>query len=130
MAMSILVFIGYAVGWVYREWAPAADAMYLMGDFNDWNKSSHPMQKLDNGIFEITLKTKELWHGCRIKAVVVNGDQVLERIPLYATRVEQDPETYLWTGVVWHPKKKYEWNDEGFKGEKIPYIYECHIGMA
>ncbi len=117
-------------GWVYREWAPAADAMYLMGDFNDWNKSSHPMQKLDNGIFEITLKTKELWHGCRIKAVVVNGDQVLERIPLYATRVEQDPETYLWTGVVWHPKKKYEWNDEGFKGEKIPYIYECHIGMA
>lgn len=117
-------------GWVYREWAPAADAMYLMGDFNDWNKTSHPMQKLENGIFEITLKTKELWHGCHIKAVVVNGDQVLERIPLYITRVEQDPETYLWTGVVWHPKKKYQWNDEGFKGEKIPYIYECHIGMA
>ena len=88
------------------------------------------MQKLENGIFEITLKTKELWHGCHIKAVVVNGDQVLERIPLYITRVEQDPETYLWTGVVWHPKKKYQWNDEGFKGEKIPYIYECHIGMA
>lgn len=117
-------------GWVYREWAPAADAMYLMGDFNDWNKTSHPMQKLDHGIFEIILKPKELWHGCHIKAVVVNGDQVLERIPLYATRVEQDPETYLWTGVVWHPKKKYQWQDEGFKGDKVPYIYECHIGMA
>ena len=117
-------------GWVYREWAPAADAMYLMGDFNDWNKTSHPMQKLDHGIFEIILKPKELWHGCHIKAVVVNGDQVLERIPLYATRVEQDPKTYLWTGVVWHPKKKYQWQDSGFKGDKVPYIYECHIGMA
>lgn len=117
-------------GWVYREWAPAADAMYLMGDFNDWNKTSHPMQKLDHGIFEIILKPKELWHGCHIKAVVVNGDQVLERIPLYATRVEQDPKTYLWTGVVWHPKKKYQWQDAGFKGDKVPYIYECHIGMA
>lgn len=117
-------------GWVYREWAPAADAMYLMGDFNDWNKTSHPMQKLDHGIFEIILKPKELWHGCHIKAVVVNGDQVLERIPLYATRVEQDPKTYLWTGVVWHPKKKYQWKDSGFKGDKVPYIYECHIGMA
>ncbi|MFR8032973.1 MAG: alpha-amylase family glycosyl hydrolase [Lachnospiraceae bacterium] len=117
-------------GWVYREWAPAADAMYLMGDFNDWNKTSHPMEKLDHGVFEITLKTKDLWHGCRVKAVVVNGDRVLERIPLYATRVEQDPQTYLWTGVVWHPKKNYQWKDEGFKAEKTPYIYECHIGMA
>ena len=24
-------------GWVYREWAPAADRMYLTGDFSDWN---------------------------------------------------------------------------------------------
>ena len=117
-------------GWVYREWAPAADAMYLMGDFNDWNKTSHPMKNLGDGIFEITLKKDVLWHGCRVKAVVVNGDRVLERIPLYATRVEQDPQTYLWTGVVWHPKKNYQWNDEGFKPEKTPYIYECHIGMA
>ena len=36
-------------GWVYREWAPAADAVYLMGDFNDWNETSHPLTRLEKG---------------------------------------------------------------------------------
>ena len=42
-------------GWVYREWAPGADAMHLIGDFNDWNRQSHPMQKLENGNWELEL---------------------------------------------------------------------------
>ena len=30
-------------GWVYREWAPGAEQMHLTGDFNGWNRTSHPM---------------------------------------------------------------------------------------
>ena len=45
-------------GWVYREWAPAAEKMYFTGDFNNWNTESHPMQRLENGVFEIFLKGK------------------------------------------------------------------------
>lgn len=118
-------------GWVYREWAPAADAMYFMGDFNNWDKTSHPMTKLDHGVFEITLKGgKALWNGCKVKAVVIHDSIVLERIPLYARRVVQDPETFEWCAEVYYPRKSFEWTDAEFKGEKIPYIYECHIGMA
>lgn len=118
-------------GWVYREWAPAADEMYLIGDFNDWNKTSHPMEKKENGVFEIQLDGKDaLYNGCKVKAIVVNGDRVMERIPLYAKYVTQDPVTYMWCAEIYEEEKPFEWTDSEFKGEKIPLIYECHIGMA
>ena len=37
------------VGWVYREWAPAAEAMFLTGDFNGWALYDTPMKKEKNG---------------------------------------------------------------------------------
>lgn len=118
-------------GWVYREWAPAADEMYLTGDFNGWNKTSHPMEKKENGVFEIQLDGKDaLYNGCKVKAIVVNGDRVMERIPLYAKYVTQDPVTYMWCAEIYEEEKPFEWTDSEFKGEKIPLIYECHIGMA
>ncbi len=118
-------------GWVYREWAPAADEMYLIGDFNGWNKTSHPMEKKENGVFEIQLDGKDaLYNGCKVKAIVVNGDRVMERIPLYAKYVTQDPVTYMWCAEIYEEEKPFEWTDSEFKGEKIPLIYECHIGMA
>ena len=43
-------------GWVYREWAPAAEAMYLTGDFNNWNIEECPMTKLESGIFTLFAK--------------------------------------------------------------------------
>ena len=118
-------------GWVYRDWAPAADEMYLIGDFNGWNKTSHPMEKKENGVFEIQLDGKDaLYNGCKVKAIVVNGDRVMERIPLYAKYVTQDPVTYMWCAEIYEEEKPFEWTDSEFKGEKIPLIYECHIGMA
>ena len=34
-------------GWVYREWAPNAYQLYLEGEFNNWNQTSHPLNKLE-----------------------------------------------------------------------------------
>ena len=36
-------------GWVYREWAPGADQLYLAGDFNDWHWLDTPLTRLENG---------------------------------------------------------------------------------
>ena len=36
-------------GWIYREWAPGADQLYLTGDFNDWRWTDTPMKKLARG---------------------------------------------------------------------------------
>ncbi len=118
-------------GWVYREWAPAAEAMFLTGDFNEWNTSSHPMKRLDGGVFEIKLRGKNaLKPGQKIQAIVIHNGCELRRVPLYATRVVQDPVTYWWCAELEEPDYEFNWTDTGFKPEKTPFIYECHIGMA
>lgn len=117
-------------GWVYREWAPAADAIYLIGDMNGWDKTSLPMKKLDDGIFELYMEGEDyLYDGCKVKALVVNGEDEFERIPLYIHRVVQDPKTIVWCGEI-VDEEKYEWHDKDFKMHSNPFIYECHIGMA
>ena len=118
-------------GWVYREWAPAAEKMYLTGDFNGWNTESHPMESVGNGVFEITLKGKNaLKKGQKVQAIVIHNGQMLRRIPLYATRVVQDPETYLWCAELDDTFEPFKWTDEAFVPDSTPFIYECHIGMA
>ena len=118
-------------GWVYREWAPAAEGMFLTGDFNGWDPLSCPMERLENGVFEVHLKGKDaLRAGQKVQAIVVHHGEHLRRIPLYATRVVQDPVTYLWCAEVEEPLEEYPWTDKEFVPAKTPFIYECHIGMA
>lgn len=120
-----------ADGWVYREWAPAAEQMYLTGDFNNWNTWNCPMTRLENGVFEVQLVGKDaLIPGQMIQAIVIHNGQMLRRIPLYATRVVQDTELMLWCAQLEEPFEEYPWSDQEFIPDKIPLIYECHIGMA
>ena len=117
-------------GWVYREWAPAADELYLTGDFNSWHWLDNRMTNLGNGIFEIHLDGKDtLYNGCHVSTIVKRGDELLQRIPLYIRRVEQDPSTYAWCGVI-VDEPEYKWKKKSFTPKKDLYIYECHIGMA
>ncbi len=117
-------------GWVYREWAPAADAMYLTGDMVGWNMTALPMTRLDGGIFEIYLDGENaLWDGCHVQAIVEKDSQLLRRVPLYIRRVLQDKDTYLLCGVV-VDEPEYKWKIKSFTPQKQLFIYECHIGMA
>ncbi len=118
-------------GWVYREWAPSAYQLYLEGEFNDWNKTSHPLTRLDNGVWELKLEgEKALWEGCKVKTVVDANLTRTEHIPLYARRVVQDKETITWMAEVVDDWKVFKWTDEEFKGADSLYIYEAHVGMA
>lgn len=115
-------------GWVYREWAPGAEAMYFMGDFNNWDKTNYPMIDLGGGVFEIELSADLLKDGTFYKAVVKHDGKLLERIPAYARYVVQNPVDFTWCSQVC--ESTYEWTDKGFKGEDSLYIYEAHVGMA
>ncbi len=117
-------------GWYYREWAPAAENLYLTGDMVGWKPTELPMKPLGNGVFELFMPgTGFLWHGCRVKVMVEHEGQLLERIPLYIRRVEQDTVTYAWCGVI-VDEPAYVWKKKQFKPQKNLYVYECHIGMA
>lgn len=118
-------------GWIYREWAPNAYQLYLMGEFNDWNPTQYPLEKKENGIWELILKGEDaLWDGCKVKTVVDANLQRTEHIPLYAHRVVQDPETITWCCEIVDENKQFSWTDAGFKAEDSLYIYEAHVGMA
>ena len=118
-------------GWVYREWAPSAYQLYLEGEFNNWNQTSHPLTKLENGVWELKLEGDDaLWHGCKVKTVVDANLTRTEHVPLYIRRVEQDVETVAWCGVVIDNRKVFKWTDQEFKGADSLYIYEAHVGMA
>ena len=117
--------------WVYREWAPSAYQLYLTGDFNSWNQTSHPMKRLENGIWELVLEGDDaLWDGCKIKTVVDANMTRTEHLPLYARRVVQDPKTITWCAEVVDNWKTFDWTDQDFKPAQSLYIYEAHVGMA
>ena len=117
-------------GWYYREWAPAAEAVYLTGDMNEWHWLDIQLTPVGNGIFEVFIDGKDsLWNGCHVKTIIKHNGQLLERIPLYIRRVEQDKDTYKWSGVI-VDEPQYIWKNSRPPKVKNPYIYECHIGMS
>ena len=117
--------------WVYREWAPSAYQLYLTGEFNDWNSTSHPLKRLDNGVWELYLEGDgSLWEGCKVKTVVDANLQRTEHIPLYARRVVQDKGSVTWCAEVVDDRKCFDWTDQDFKPAQSLYIYEAHVGMA
>ncbi|NNU77210.1 alpha-amylase family glycosyl hydrolase [Clostridium estertheticum] len=120
-------------GWIYREWAPNADALYLIGDFNYWDPHTHPLQKIENGNWEIFLPGVEsLKHMSRVKVRVVAKGKSRDRIPLYIKRTVQDHDTHDFAGQIWQPDHDFKWKDSEFHIEstKTLFIYEAHVGMA
>lgn len=118
-------------GWYYREWAPGAEAMYFTGDFNGWNRRACPMERKENGVFEVFLPGADaLKEGQRVSAIVIHNGRELERIPVYANFVVQDQKTTAWNAAIHAPAEPFRWTDKSFKPQKNLFIYECHIGMA
>ena len=118
-------------GWYYREWAPSAYQLYLEGDFNNWNQTSHPLTPIGDGNWEIFLPGDDaLWDGCKVKTVVDANMTRTEHIPLYARRAVQDKETRLFCAEVVDDRKTFQWTDQSFQWEDSLFIYEAHVGMA
>ena len=115
--------------WVYREWAPRAEALSLTGDFCDWSRDAYPMTRLEEGVWEVRLPANVLEHGDLVKVHVSGANGAHDRIPAYIRRLVQDEETYAFSGQVWVPEEEYKWRND-FPTLDAPRIYEAHVGMA
>ena len=117
--------------WVFREWAPNATKIYLVGEFNNWKRSDiYAMKPIGNGNWEIVLPSMFLDHGTLFKLYIEWKGGGAERLPAYTTRTVQDPQTKTFCAQVWDPAKPYEWKNDKPGKRPHPLIYECHIGMA
>ena len=120
-------------GWVFREWAPNATDIFLIGDFNSWQPTDDYRAKRIAGTdnWELKLPDKALHHGDLFKMLVRWNGGEGERIPAWATRVVQDETTKIFSAQVWNPAVPYVWKRNSFSPKKSPLlIYECHVGMA
>lgn len=119
-------------GWTFREWAPNATHIFLVGDFTSWEeRENFALQHLDNGVWEVHLPADALKHGDLYKLHVYWKGGCGERIPAWTQRVVQDAQTLLYSAQVWEPEKPYVFSKKRFKPNASPLlIYECHIGMS
>jgi 1,4-alpha-glucan branching enzyme len=119
--------------WVFREWAPNATMIHLIGDMSKWQvRREFELKKInDYGVWEIHLTADKLTHGdlYRLRVHWAGGEG--DRIPAYARRVVQDPQTLIFNAQVWSPPEIYHWKKPDFKRpEQPPIVYEAHVGMA
>ena len=119
-------------GWVFREWAPNATEMWLVGDFSEWRLlprfQLHRIPGTD--VWEQVFPARAIRHLQFYRLEVHWREGRGERIPAYARRVVQDPATNLFCAQVWQPPKPYVWKHPAPRTRQPPRIYEAHVGMA
>ena len=118
--------------WIFREWAPNATQIFLIGDMTGWQeKDAFALTALGEGIWEIRLPAGTFEHGDLYRLRIHWHGGVGDRIPAYARRVVQDPESLIFNAQVWRPASPYRWRCKNFqRSAEAPLIYEVHIGMA
>ncbi|KIM46397.1 glycoside hydrolase family 13 protein [Hebeloma cylindrosporum] len=124
---------------IYREWAPNAKEAYLIGDFNEWNRTSHPMKRDDYGVWEITVPpfpsgACAIPHDSKIKiSMVLPSGARIERLPAWIKRVTQDLSVSpVYDARFWNPPASQKYT---FKNPRPPRptnirIYEAHVGIS
>lgn len=117
--------------WVFREWAPNATRIYLIGEFNNWKRTAaYALKPVGTGNWEIRLPEMFLHHGDLYKLFIEWPGGGGERLPAYVRRAVQDPDTKVFCAQVWEPEKPYRWRNARPGKRPHPLIYECHIGMS
>lgn len=124
---------GEAGLWI-REWAPGALQLSLIGDFNQWNRASHPLHRGAFGVWSLFLPDTDgvsrIPHESRIKLHVISERGAEDRIPAYIRRTVQDPVSHDFSGQHWCPASGYTFRHAVPPTPQSLRIYEAHVGMA
>jgi 1,4-alpha-glucan branching enzyme len=125
--------------WHFCMWAPNAKHVALVGDFDHWDKSRHPMQKQYDGTWELRLDESELWQNTpaggqpAYKYAVWGQDDVWRmKADPYGMFSELRPNM----GSRLYELDGYAWGDAAWLARRATYnpyqspvnIYEVHIG--
>lgn len=118
--------------WIFRELAPNATAIWLIGTFSNWERNdTFRLERIeDRGVWALALPADALAHGDLYRLSMDWDGGGGERIPAYVRRAVQDEHTHLFSAQVWQPDP-YVWLHETPAPDgEAPLIYEAHVGMA
>jgi 1,4-alpha-glucan branching enzyme len=121
------------MGTAFAVWAPAAQAVSVVGDFNSWDGRLHPMRSMGPvGIWELFLP--DVGEGARYKYEILGADgEVLLKADPYAQQTEVPPKT---ASVITQPHHDWSPDDAAFLAKRAQSqplgepmsIYEVHLG--
>ncbi len=110
-------------GVAFRVWAPHADSVHVVGDFNEWADDAHPLASEGNGNWYADVPEAAVGH--EYKYVIRNGDMTLSKIDPYARQVTNS----VGNGVIYdHGAFDWEGDDYHLPGHHELVIYELHVG--
>src|SRR5699024_2319200 len=118
-------------GYMFRVWAPRALAVSVVGDFNFWDVTAHPMEKITDGIWECLLPGVQPYDA--YKYAVTGADGVLRyKADPYAFHAETRPGTSSKLYTI----DGYQWGDGAWLEHRHSHqvysaplnIYEVHLG--
>ena len=118
-------------GFVFRTWAPNANSVNLVGDFNGWNNTKHPMKRIsEQGVWEVWVDNAKVFDKYKFEIVDKNNYARLKADP-YAFMNETNGKT----ASIVYDIEGYEWNDAGYieyRNKKNNYntpmnIYEVNL---
>lgn len=116
----------HAKGVAFRVWAPHADSVAVVGDFNDWDDTRHSLTHEEQGYWYIDLAHTDtpIEIGQEYRYTITNGDQKLSRVDPYAREVTNS----IGNGVVHDPH--FDWQGDDFQAPTLNemVIYELHVG--
>lgn len=118
-------------GVLFAVWAPNADRVSVVGNFNNWDGRRHPMRKLDySGIYELFIPGKLVGEIYKYEIKAKSGQVFMKSDP-YAFSSEVRPAnasrivdiSYKWKDTAWMEKREDKNTDE-----QPMAIYEMHLG--
>ena len=116
---------------VFRVWAPKAESVSVVGDFNFWNEQDLPMQKISDGVWEAFSVYAQPGGAYKYCVTGQNGRKVYKTDP-YGTRCKALPDT----SSVLEPPDSFVWHDGAYRARRKKQnalnrplnIYEVHAG--
>ena len=124
-------------GVCFDVWAPHADRVYVIGEFNGWNENSHEMHRVEPdtmGVYELFVPGVKL--GCMYKYLIIAKDgRHLYKADPYANYAQLRPETasivtdishFKWTDTTWMKHRATLTKQTIY--EQPMAIYEVHPG--
>ncbi len=120
-----------AEGYLFRVWAPHAVAVAVMGDFNEWNETSHPLEALPGGLWEGFLSGLSRYDTYKFAVHTTDG-RVLAKSDPYAFHAETRPgnasKLYDLSGYRWGDASWLKWRQNNPIYQKPLNVYEVHLG--
>eukprot|EP01053_Blabericola_migrator_P002357 Blabericola_migrator_1__2356@NODE_165_length_12243_cov_242_656784_g143_i0_p1_GENE_NODE_165_length_12243_cov_242_656784_g143_i0NODE_165_length_12243_cov_242_656784_g143_i0_p1_ORF_typecomplete_len1430_score309_28Glycos_transf_1/PF00534_20/1_1e40Glyco_trans_1_4/PF13692_6/9_9e30Glyco_transf_4/PF13439_6/6_7e03Glyco_transf_4/PF13439_6/2_8e26Glyco_transf_4/PF13439_6/1_2e04Glyco_transf_4/PF13439_6/1_3e04Alphaamylase/PF00128_24/3_7e24Glyco_trans_4_4/PF13579_6/5_3e03Glyco_trans_4_4/PF13579_6/1_8e20CBM_48/ len=122
-------------GYRYREMIGGSpESVYLYGDFNQWNKTSHPMSKSSEDVWEIFVPDAsglKIEQRQKYKFLVVREDgSQFDRISPWARLAWEAQDTHLMDAIVFESRYNFRNSRPPIVMNSHPKIYEAHVGLA